>query len=75
MVDDVDRMVSMEERQLENALAHHAQRPQAEGRTLCANEDCGETIAPTRQALGAQLCLDCAKAEEAQAAHFRRWSR
>lgn len=75
MVDEVDRIVAMEERQLDNALAHHAQRARLAGRAFCANEDCGEPVAPARQALGAQLCLECAKAEEAQAAHFRRWKR
>jgi RNA polymerase-binding transcription factor DksA len=35
--------------------------------------DCGEPIAPARQQLGAQLCLECQKAEEAQASHFRKW--
>lgn len=75
MVDDVDRQVAMEERHLENALDRRARRVQTRGRSFCANEDCGEAIAPNRQAMGAQLCIECAKAEEAQAAHFGRWKR
>lgn len=75
MVDEVDRLVAMEARQLDNALLYHAQRPQASGRAFCANEDCGEAITAQRQAMGAQLCIACAKAEEARAAHFRVWRR
>jgi RNA polymerase-binding transcription factor DksA len=56
-----------------DALAQHARRPVVQGRTHCANTDCGEPIAPTRTALGAQLCLDCQHAEEARAAHFAKW--
>lgn len=75
MVDEVDRLVAMEAQQLDNALQYHARRPQAAGRTFCANEDCGKPITAQRQQMGAQLCIACAKAEEARAAHFRVWRR
>lgn len=75
MVDDVDRLVAMDERQLADALAHHQRRVVPAGRAFCANEDCGEEISAQRQAMGAQLCITCAKAEEARASHFKAWGR
>ncbi|MFN3310108.1 MAG: hypothetical protein ACK40R_00180 [Thermomonas sp.] len=75
MADDMDRVQQHVEDCARDALAAHALRPQQEGRTSCANLDCGEAIAPVRTALGAQLCLACQSAEEAQAAHFRTWGR
>ena len=58
-----------------DALAAHALRQRQPGRTTCANLDCGADIAPVRTALGAQLCMDCQAAEEAQASHFKTWGR
>lgn len=58
-----------------DALAEHARRQMASGRTHCGNLDCGEPIAPARTALGAQLCLDCQRVEEAQAVHLAAWQR
>lgn len=66
MVDFIDRAVAAEERQLEDALAHHARRAKPTGRETCENVDCGEPIAPLRQQMGARLCIDCAREEERQ---------
>lgn len=74
-MDDADRVQLMEARQLANALDRHAHRKQSAGRVTCANLDCGAAIAPLRQQIGAQLCIDCARAEEAQAQHMRRGAR
>ena len=54
MADDMDRVQQHVEDCARDALAAHALRPQHEGRTSCANLDCGEAIAPVRTALGAQ---------------------
>lgn len=58
-----------------DALAQHAARPRPPGLRHCANLDCREPIAPARTALGARLCMDCQRGEEAQAAHFSAWGR
>lgn len=58
-----------------DALAQHARRPVVQGRTHCAQQDCGEPIAPERTSLGAQLCLDCQHEQEARDAHFAKWGR
>lgn len=73
MTDEMDRVQQHVEDCARDALAAHALRQRPEGRTTCANLDCGDAIAPMRTALGAQLCLACQAAEEAQAAHFRTW--
>lgn len=55
-------------RQMEDIDHALAARPaQAYGRTHCANADCGEPIAPVRQQMGAQLCIDCQRANEQRA--------
>jgi hypothetical protein len=38
--------------------------PAQPGRAHCANLDCGEPIAPVRQQMGAQLCIDCQRDAE-----------
>ncbi|MGE4366192.1 hypothetical protein [Thermomonas sp.] len=75
MTDDMDRVQQHVEDCARDALAAHALRQRQPGRTTCANLDCGADIAPVRTALGAQLCMDCQTAEEAQAAHFKTWGR
>lgn len=75
MPDAMDAVQQLAADHVDDALKRHRSRPVAAGRTTCANLDCGEPIAPTRTALGAQLCLACQKADEAQAAHFNRWRR
>jgi RNA polymerase-binding transcription factor DksA len=75
MPDSMDRVQEMTDAHLEDALKHHATRPKAVGLWHCENMDCGEPIVAQRQAMGARLCITCQTAEEAQAAHFRKWSR
>lgn len=75
MVDDVDRVTAMDERHLEDALRARAQRQVSEGLTQCEDMECGAPITAQRQAMGARLCIDCAKADEARAAHHRQWRR
>lgn len=60
---EVAQRRQMEE--IDHALA--ARPPHADGRTHCANADCGEPIAPVRQQMGAQLCIDCQRASEQRA--------
>ena len=75
MPDAMDHVQAMNDRHTENALRTHARRERTAGASHCQNLDCEEPIVATRQALGAQLCLSCQQAEEAQAAHFRQWRR
>ena len=75
MVDDVDRVAAMDELHLEDAMRARAQRPACVGLTHCEDMECGEPITPQRQAMGARLCIDCATADEARAAHQRKWRR
>ena len=59
-----------------DALANHQRTlPRGPGLQFCADEGCGEPIAPARQAMGATLCLDCQTAAEARSAHFAAWRR
>lgn len=51
-------------------VQQHAQRPRMVGLAFCADEACGEPVSPERQAMGAQLCLECQSTAEARAAHF-----
>lgn len=73
MPDQMDHLQDAEAARNDDALRHHADRTRPVGRAECANIDCGEPISAQRQQLGAQLCLECQKVEEAQAAHFRKW--
>lgn len=75
MPDAMDRVQQLAQDLAADAVAEHARRPVAAGRTHCANLDCGEPIAPARTALGAQLCLDCQQAEEAARVHQAAWRR
>ena len=71
-----DAMDAIQERVLlDTEAAVAARAAQAEGRTHCAYAGCGEPITPERTALGAQFCLDCQRAAESSAAHFRTWCR
>lgn len=55
-------------RQLEEIELALAARPSnKQGRKHCKNAECGEAIAPQRQQLGAQLCIDCQRAAERKA--------
>lgn len=75
MVDDVDRVTAMDERHLADALRARAQRPVPVGLTHCEDVACGAPITAQRQAMGARLCIECAQADEARAAHHRQWRR
>lgn len=75
MVDDVDRITAMDERHLDDALRARAQRPAVSGLANCEDLECNAPITPQRQEMGARLCIDCAKADEARAAHHRQWRR
>jgi len=75
MPDAMDRVQQHAQDLNSDALAEHARRPVVQGRTHCAQQDCGEPIAPARMALGAQLCLDCQHEQEARDAHFAKWGR
>jgi RNA polymerase-binding transcription factor DksA len=70
MPDAMDRVQQYADDLNADALAQHARRPVQTGRM-----DCGEPILPARTALGALLCMECQRAEEARAAHFSTWRR
>lgn len=73
MPDAMDRVQQHALDSAADALARHADRRQPVGRTMCANLDCGEPISDYRRQAGAQLCLECARLEEAAAVHQRAW--
>lgn len=73
MTDAIDRETAIAEHHLQNALQRHARRRTSQGLSACENQDCGAPISPARQANGARLCVPCATAEEAAAAHVARW--
>ena len=73
MPDSMDRVQQLADDHAADALKRHSSRPRLAGRSTCGNLDCGEGISSERQALGAQLCLTCQRAEEAVAAHQRTW--
>jgi len=75
MPDIMDAIQQHAEDVAADALAAHAQRQRLMGRTTCANLDCGADIAPVRTALGAQLCIDCQRGEEAAQVHTSAWRR
>ena len=75
MPDAMDRVQQHAAEINADALAMHQRRARPLGRDYCANLDCGEPILPARTALGAQLCMDCQRGEEARAAHFETWGR
>lgn len=75
MPDLMDRVQAVTDLHTENALQHHARRARPQGLSHCENQDCGLPITAQRQQMGARLCIDCAKAEEAAQAHMRVWRR
>ncbi len=70
MADSIDGVQQFMQDAVDDALQRRAARPVVDGRAVCANLDCQEPIAPARTALGAQLCMECALAEEARARHY-----
>lgn len=73
MPDAMDHVQQLAADHAADALARHADRSTPAGRSTCANLDCAEPINQVRRDMGAQLCLECAQAEEAAAAHQRVW--
>ena len=77
MPDVIDQIQEMTDRHMENAVRTHA-RAQANrppGLAHCEQDDCRMPIATLRQQMGARLCIECATAEEARAAHQAAWRR
>lgn len=68
MPDAMDHVQQLTDDLAADALKRHRQRAKTQGRTHCANLECGEPISQLRQQAGAQLCLDCQREEERQAA-------
>lgn len=73
MPDAMDHVQQLNADLAADAQKRHADRPLPVGRSMCANLDCGEPISDFRRLDGAQLCLECAKGEEAAAVHQRAW--
>lgn len=75
MADSMDAVQQQALDAIEDALHRHQARPVIAGRSSCANLDCGEPIHSARTALGAQLCLECQREQDARDAHFTTWRR
>lgn len=77
MPDAIDQMQDVTERHVENALQNHArvQANRRPGLTQCEQDDCRAPIAAMRTQMGARLCVECATADEARAAHQAAWRR
>lgn len=75
MPDAIDQMQDVSDRHVENSLRTHArsQAAKAPGLTHCEQIDCRAPITPLRQNMGARLCIDCARADEARTAHQATW--
>lgn len=67
-MDIIDRAQALQQADIDHALANR--RPPKRGLTHCENVDCGEPISEQRQQLGARMCIDCARDEEARAAQW-----
>jgi RNA polymerase-binding transcription factor DksA len=63
MADEIDAAQAREELDRDLAIRAVTERPRAIGAPEC---DCGEPIAPYRQAFGAVRCLTCQHSFEAQ---------
>lgn len=61
-MDIIDQAQDYQQRMIDAALSRQSTR--RPGRHFCARLDCDEPISETRRALGAQLCIDCAEAQE-----------
>lgn len=71
MGDLMDQVQAQIEAQLANALEHRARAPVRAGLSHCEDVECREPIAPLRTAIGARLCIDCAREEEHRAQQHR----
>lgn len=72
MPDPMDLVQERVQREADDIVAARAHAA-CEGASRCNADGCEEPIAPERTALGARLCLDCQRGEEARAVHFARW--
>ena len=63
MCDEIDTSVEIQAAQLDDAIAAH-QRAVSASRASEFCTECGESISPLRQQLGAHLCIDCQRAYE-----------
>lgn len=61
-MDVIDTSQRRQQEEIDHALAER--KPPGEGRTHCANLDCGEPIVTLRQQMGAVLCIDCQRDAE-----------
>lgn len=73
MPDAMDKLQTFNDEHTADAIRRHAERKQPVGRTHCANVDCREPIFDARRLLGAQLCMECQREEDARNAHLARW--
>lgn len=64
-MDVIDTAQRRQLEEIEHALAER--KPLGQGRTHCANLDCGEPIAMVRQQIGASLCIECQRITEREA--------
>lgn len=63
-MDIIDVAQRRQQEEIEHALQAHADKPVRTGREVCATPGCDEPISAARQALGAQLCIDCQRDAE-----------
>lgn len=75
MPDHMDHVQALADQHAASVLQARASRPRKAGRTHCEDEGCGEPISPERQAMGARMCVPCARAAEAKVAHLGTWGR
>ncbi|WP_458068662.1 hypothetical protein [Rhodanobacter sp. BL-MT-08] len=68
-MDVIDVSQRRQQEDIDHALSQR--KVSVPGLAFCENIDCVEAITGFRQAMGARLCIDCAKANELEA---RRWA-
>ena len=69
MCDKIDTSVEIQAAQLDDAIAAHRRAVSASKACEFCTE-CGESISPLRQQLGAHLCIDCQHESEAAQRRF-----
>ncbi len=67
MPDAMDRVQQHAQDMVDDAMRARDGKSQLPGRDTCASLDCELDISPQRKAIGAQLCIDCQRDEEAAA--------
>ena len=63
MPDEIDKSVEIQAAHLNDAIAAH-QRAVSASKSSEFCTECGESISPLRQQLGAHLCIDCQRVFE-----------